>query len=221
VRPRAVVFDLWETLVSWPVEESRLLRERSASHFGITPERFDELWYEDGAYERRESGPLRAAFEAIAALVGGSSDLDELVTWRVDLARRTVVPSPTVVDALMELRRRGYRLALISNCTEEVPIVWPETELAPLFDAAVFSSVAGCMKPDPRIYALATGALGVDAADCLFVGDGANDELGGAERVGMTPVLIHRAGEDPAWDGLRDWAGMRITSIPEVLELVA
>jgi putative hydrolase of the HAD superfamily len=221
VRPRAVVFDLWETLVSWPVEESRLLRERSASHFGITPERFDELWYEDGAYERRESGPLRAAFEAIAAMVGGGSDLDELVTWRVDLARRTVVPSPTVVDALTELRRREYRLALISNCTEEVPIVWPETELAPLFDAAVFSSVAGCMKPDPRIYALATGALGVDAADCLFVGDGANDELGGAERVGMTPVLIHRAGEDPAWDGLREWAGMRITSIPEVLELVA
>jgi putative hydrolase of the HAD superfamily len=221
VRPRAVVFDLWETLVSWPVEESRLLRERSASHFGITPERFDELWYEDGAYERRESGPLRAAFEAIAAMVGGGSDLDELVTWRVDLARRTVVPSPTVVDALTELRRREYRLALISNCTEEVPIVWPQTELAPLFDAAVFSSVAGCMKPDPRIYALATGALGVDAADCLFVGDGANDELGGAERVGMTPVLIHRAGEDPAWDGLREWAGMRITSIPEVLELVA
>jgi putative hydrolase of the HAD superfamily len=220
VRPRALVFDLWETLVSWPIEESRLLRQRSASHFGITPERFDELWYEDGAYERRESGPLRAAYETIAATVGSDSDLDELVAWRVDLARLTVVPSPAVLGALRELRQREYLLAVISNCTEEVAIVWPDTELAPLFDAAVFSSVAGCMKPDPRIYALATDALGVDAGDCLFVGDGANDELAGAERVGMTPVLIHRAGEDPAWDGLREWAGMRITSIPEVLELV-
>jgi putative hydrolase of the HAD superfamily len=221
MRPRAVVFDLWETLVSWPIEESRLLRERSASHFGVTPERFDELWYEDGAYERRESGPLRAAFEMIAATVGGDPDLDELVAWRVDLARRTVAPSSDVIDALRELRRRKYLLAVVSNCTEEVPIVWSDTELAPLFDAAVFSSIAGCMKPDPRIYALVTDALGVDAGDCLFVGDGANDELAGAERFGMTAVLIHRAGEDPHWEGVREWAGLRVTSIPEVLELVA
>jgi len=38
--------------------------------------------------------------------------------------------------------------------------------------------------------------------------------------VGMTPVLIHTAGQDPAWEGLRDWSGLRITSIPQVLELL-
>jgi FMN phosphatase YigB (HAD superfamily) len=55
---------------------------------------------------------------------------------------------------------------------------------------------------------------------CLFVGDGANDELGGATRVGMTPVLVHPAGEVPAWDGLESWSGLRITAIPQVLALV-
>jgi FMN phosphatase YigB (HAD superfamily) len=59
----------------------------------------------------------------------------------------------------------------------------------------------------------------VDPSQCLFVGDGANDELRGARDVGMTPVLIHRDGHDPFWEDLRDWDGPRITSIPQVLEL--
>jgi putative hydrolase of the HAD superfamily len=109
----------------------------------------------------------------------------------------------------------------VSNCTEDVAIVWPETVLAPLFDSAVFSATAGCLKPDARIYRRISSELGVEPSDCLFVGDGANDELAGAGRVGMTPVLIHEDGQDPVWDHLRDWSGARITSIPEVLELVA
>jgi hypothetical protein len=35
----------------------------------------------------------------------------------------------------------------------------------------------------------------------------------------MTPVLIHREGEEPFWEDLRDWDGPRITSIPQVLAL--
>jgi FMN phosphatase YigB (HAD superfamily) len=53
------------------------------------------------------------------------------------------------------------------------------------------------------------------------VGDGANDELAGAERVGMRSVLIHRDGEAPPWDEVRDWQGPRITAIPQVLSLLA
>jgi hypothetical protein len=36
----------------------------------------------------------------------------------------------------------------------------------------------------------------------------------------MTPVLIHRPGEDPIWETVRDWDGHRITSLTQVLELV-
>jgi putative hydrolase of the HAD superfamily len=77
------------------------------------------------------------------------------------------------------------------------------------------------MKPDRRIYERACAELGVEPRECLFVGDGANDELRGARDVGMTPVLIHREGEDPPWANLREWDGLRITAIPQVLELVA
>ena len=217
---RAVVFDLWDTLVLWPVEDTHLLRERSAARYGVSLEALDELWYEPGAYARRESGPLRPELHAIAAAFQSKVDVEELFAWRVELMRRVLVPADGTIDALSELRRRGCRLGLVSNCTEDVAVVWPETPLAPLFDIAVFSSLAGCMKPSPRIYELVTDGLGVAADDCLFVGDGANDELGGAQRVGMTPVLIHRSGEEPRWEGLRDWEGLRVTSVPGVLELL-
>jgi FMN phosphatase YigB (HAD superfamily) len=49
----------------------------------------------------------------------------------------------------------------------------------------------------------------------VFVGDGANDELGGAERVGMTAVMLERPGEEQA-----AWDGLRIRALPELLDLL-
>ena len=216
----AVVFDLWGTLVRWPLAEAGALRERWARRLGVSAERLEELWYAAGAYERRESGPLLPFLSAIRAAAGSDVDVAEFLDWRVDLARRALVSDRYTIEALHELRRRKYRLAVVSNCTEDIAIVWPETELAPLFDVAVFSAIAGFMKPDRRIYELATRELGVEPSDCLFVGDGANDELPGAQRVGMTAVLIHGEGEEPMWEDVRSWPGSRITSIPQVLELL-
>jgi putative hydrolase of the HAD superfamily len=220
VTVRAVIFDLWGTLVRWPQEEAELLRGRWAERLGIAAEVLDALWYEAGAYEERESGPLLPFLHSIRTAAGSEIDVGEFLEWRVDLARHALVADQETVEALDELRRRGIRLGLVSNSTEDVAIVWPETEFARLFDAAIFSATAGWMKPDPRIYELAYTELGVEPSACLFVGDGANDELRGAQRVGMTPVLIHAEGQDPVWDDLREWRGSRITAIPQVLDLI-
>ena len=88
-----------------------------------------------------------------------------------------------------------------------------------LFDAETFSSACGLIKPDPEIYLTTLDTLGVEPEDALFVGDGANDELGGAARVGMTPVLFVPRGE-PQWPALAGWEGLRISSLDQVLELV-
>ena len=115
---------------------------------------------------------------------------------------------------------RGLRVGLVSVCSEEVERAWPETPFHGRFDAEVFSCTAGLSKPDPRAYTSCCDALGVEPGESLFVGDGANDELAGAERAGLRAVLIHRPGEDPPWPGLGAWAGPRVTSVPEILELV-
>jgi putative hydrolase of the HAD superfamily len=215
VRFRAVIFDLWETLVDWPVDDARQLTRRIAAHTGLDDDAFIRAWDEN--YRLRETGPLAAAYRALGL---PEEHIDVHVAARHDLARRALRPRERVVETLEELRARGIKLGLISVCSEEVPLLWPETALAGQFDATTFSAECGVMKPEPEIYLRTAEALGVDASDTLYVGDGANDELRGASDVGMTPVLIAANGREPWWPEVRNWQGPRIASIPEVLELV-
>jgi putative hydrolase of the HAD superfamily len=219
VRTRAVVFDLWETLVDWPRAESEVVRRRWSELLDITLDELDRHWYDPTAYRLRESGPLAPAVQGLCAAVGSDLEPEELISLRREQTRKALVPREGVLETLAGLRDRGLRTGLITNCTEDVSEVWDGSPLAALFDACVFSSTVGCVKPDRRIYELACNALGVAPAGCLFVGDGANDELGGAARVGMTPVLMHWPGEAPRWSGLDGWSGLRVTSAAQVLEL--
>jgi putative hydrolase of the HAD superfamily len=218
---RAVVFDLWQTLAVWPEEQSGELRSWWCDSLGLEPGALDEPWYGERLYRLRETGPIAAAIEALYADLGVDAELDELLARRRAMTRDSLVPVPGAIATLRELRAREIPTALVSNCTEEVALVWDETPFAGLFDVTVFSATAGCAKPEPRIYELALRELGVPARDALFVGDGANDELEGARRVGMTPVLVVPPGGDPLWDGLAEWSGLRVTAIPQVLDLVA
>ena len=110
-------------------------------------------------------------------------------------------------------------MGLISNCAEEVSVLWSSTPFAPLVDTAVLSYNVRLAKPDPRIYAMAAEGLGVAAEECLYVGDGTSNELSGAQRAGMTAVLM-RAPYDQA-DGAREsWDGARISDVREVLGLL-
>jgi putative hydrolase of the HAD superfamily len=95
--------------------------------------------------------------------------------------------------------------------------VWDATPFGTLFDSAAFSCSVGFSKPDPEIYELACEELGVAASDCLFVGDGANDELPGAERAGMTPLQLRAPGEALTRDGER-WRGEYIERLSDVLD---
>jgi putative hydrolase of the HAD superfamily len=214
-----VIFDLWETLADWPREQSEAHYAALAEGFGVEPERFREAWLADRPI--RETGPLVESIRSVSnALALADVDIDAVVALRQAYTRETLRPRPGVVETLKELRRRGYRTGLITACSEDVPTVWPETELDGLFDAAIFSCSVGLNKPEPEIYALACRELGVEPAEAIFVGDGANDELAGAERAGLRAVLILRPGEDePLWDEARGWEP-RIRSIPEILSLL-
>jgi putative hydrolase of the HAD superfamily len=206
---RAVIFDLWNTLAEWPLAVWDATRPRIAERLGLTAERFDELWY--GAYEARETGPLAAALQVLEA---PPDVLDEIIATRRAVTQQGLVPAPGALETLTKLRDRGFRLGLISVCSEDVPELWLETPFHGLFDAEVFSCSVGLMKPDPRIYLLACERLGVAPEEVVYVGDGANDELAGAARVGMTAVLLERPGEERAWEGAR------IRKLPELLAIV-
>jgi putative hydrolase of the HAD superfamily len=213
---RAVVFDLFDTLVDYDDTRSREFSGSVARLCGRDPEEFHGVWIE--GRPRRDTGSMAVY---LASLGIEESSLGDLLELRRDWTRGILVrPRDGAVETLQELHGRGVRTGLITVCSEDVVDVWPETPFAGLFDAEVFSCSCGLRKPDPRIYRLALDQLEVEADEALFVGDGANDELAGAERVGMRAVLIHRPGREPAWPEVRDWCGARVTAIQDVLSLL-
>jgi putative hydrolase of the HAD superfamily len=208
---RGVIFDLWETLIDWNHDANARMHAQVRERVGFD---FHERWSQ--AMERYTT-PVRA----VLAGVGVPADaMDDVMSYRAEFVRTCLVPREGAVETLEELRVRGHKIGLITVCTEDVELLWPESAFAGLFDVEVFSNAVGLSKPDPRIYRLCCEQLGVEPHEAVFVGDGANDELEGARRVGLVPILIHKAGEDPVWPEVRTWDGLRVASIPEVLEVL-
>jgi putative hydrolase of the HAD superfamily len=216
VRYRGVIFDLWQTLVPWPTESARQMYAELAQLCGADPETFLEVWIR--RRDERMLGPIEPHLRSIADELGGTGDLRTAIAMRRDWTLKSLVPRPEALPTLQELRRRGHRLGMISACSQEVADVWERAPFADLFDSAVFSCSVGFSKPDSRIYALACAELDVQARDCLFVGDGANDELPGAERAGMTAVQLRPPGEQLTPEGER-WEGRCVGRLSGVLEL--
>jgi putative hydrolase of the HAD superfamily len=217
VKYPAVIFDLWQTLVPWPVAVDRRRQAELARVLGAAdPERFSEVWIR--RRRERELGPIEPHLRSIADELELTGNIETVMTMRQEWTFESLLPRDDALPTIDELRRRGHRLGMISACSQEVADVWERTVFADLFDSAVFSCSVGFSKPDPRIYAVACDELGVEAGDCLFVGDGANDELPGAERAGMAAVQLRPPGEPLTPEGER-WQGRYVARLSDVLEL--
>lgn len=98
---------------------------------------------------------------------------------------------PDVLPTLEELRRRGYRLAAVTNrgyggpkFTEEVR----ELGLKRLFEAMVVSCDVGYLKPHPRIYQVALEELDIEGEEAAMVGDNLRADVEGAKTLGLTTI---------------------------------
>lgn len=109
---------------------------------------------------------------------------------------------PDVPPALRALRAAGLRLVVASNWDVSLHEVLARTGLAPLVDGAVSSAEVGSAKPDPEVFARALAlAREDDPAAAWHVGDSPREDVEGARRAGLVPVLIARDGE-PAPQGV-------------------
>ena len=225
---KAVIFDLYGTLVdNFSARAHEEVLRRMASIIGAPPDDFVRLWFE--SYDWRAIGKIASPEENIRYVcqkLGISVDevkVHEAARIRYEFTRKNLKPWSEAVPVISRLRELGYKVALISDCSAETPLSWGDTTLAPLMDVAVFSCNVGIKKPDPGIYLQATRQLEVNAEDCLYVGDGSSNELSGAARVGMHPVMIRSPLEAPDAHRIHEekWEGPRISSLNEVLRLVS
>ncbi|HUV87005.1 MAG TPA: HAD-IA family hydrolase [bacterium] len=223
----AVIFDVFGTLVDiFSLEEYRVFLNDLCAVLGVSPAAFMSLWDEKADDRALGRVPVAEQLRALCRELGVDvtpAQLERAVEMRVDFVRGVLVPRDDAASTLAALRERGLKIGVISDCSEEVVAAWPETPLAPLVDEAVLSAAVGMKKPDPRVYELACRRLGVEAAACLFVGDGGSRELTGASAVGMDAVLIRvpdDAGDDAFRRDAEEWDGARVAALQEVLELV-
>jgi len=225
---KAVIFDLFGTLVdNFSLREQQDILARLASIVSAPADEFMRLWF--GTFNERATGvfgSLEGNIEHICRKLGilaKAPQIQQAARIRRDFTRRALRPRPDAVSVLSRLKSRGYKTALISDCSAETPAAWGDTPLAPLIDVAVLSCLVGLKKPDPRIYQKAAQQLGVEPQTCLYVGDGSSGELTGAATVGMYPVLLRLPGEDSTdahQIDREDWNGPTISSLTEVLTLV-
>lgn len=103
---------------------------------------------------------------------------------------------PESASLLRGLRSQGYRLGLLTNGSEEQQLdKLYRTGLGSAFDAVCISERIGFQKPDPRAFRTLAVELGVDVAECLFVGDDRVRDIDGARAAGMRALQVdHSAG---------------------------
>ena len=128
------------------------------------------------------------------------------------------------LDTLRELRRAGFRLALISNASTGEVAAWSDSPLAPMFDVTLFSCECGYKKPEPEIYQHALRRLGLSAHECLYVGDGGSQEFHGASQAGFHTVLTREFLKPARYQRVMaeqgQMIGTEIAAIQELLELL-
>jgi putative hydrolase of the HAD superfamily len=225
---RAVIFDLFGTVVH-PFHQERFDEslERMAEAVGLSPQTMRQAWVRETALMRHTGGfpSLREEIAHICRLHDAASDadIDAALRIRYEFTRRTLDPRPDAVSTLQALRAKGLRTGLISDCSAEVPELWSETRLPPLFDVALFSCEVKMKKPDPGIYRLACSRLGVEPAECIYIGDGCSGELAGAKACGMRPFLLRPPGEPTPtgreWEG-HAWTGETLSALGELVAIV-
>jgi len=204
-----LIFDLYGTLVDIHTEENDAVWEKTAVYFGFYGAHYT------GAELKKQFQALLAAreakagqsyecfpdipFEQVMAELFRLKGVEAAESLGFHAAQMFRVLSldyirlyPHVLDALAELRRKGYRLWLLSNAQR----VFTEYELRHLglgvqLDGVYISSDYECRKPDVRFFQALLQEQNLDPAKCLMIGNDRQTDIAGAINAGLATLYMH------------------------------
>lgn len=241
---RAVLFDLWGTLIEDPDQRSRprqLWRAENVRALLATAGC-------DLSLEAVDSS-LVAAGAALSTLHDGG--LDVSAAGRVDLwARHLPVsvelsassraaleaaittmhpvhrpqPAEGALELLRHVKEMGLATALVSNAglttAPQLRIMLAEFGMAPYLDACIFSDDHELAKPNYRLFQAALDQIGVEASTAAFVGDSPHNDVYGARQAGMLAVQIGHRVAPPSTGYTRNDAAVPDARIGTLAELL-
>jgi HAD superfamily hydrolase (TIGR01662 family) len=203
--PRALLIDVGFTLLSFDgtviakyAAEAGLVVNAAAIE-ATEPTLRAELAQHDWPQSRESTAPKSggAAFFArmfhLAGARASGNDINQAAAhvWQRHLEKNVWSrPLPGAAEALARLHDRGIRLAVVSNSEGTVEVLLHEVGMGRYFDVIVDSWHVGVTKPDPRIFRHTLTHLAVDAADAMMIGDSLRADIGGAQAVGIRPILM-------------------------------
>lgn len=238
----AVIFDLDDTLINWSepavswddfnldrIEQIRQYLEEAGHHPPDTNvfhqhfrKRMRQTW--DAARETWTIPSMREFMHQILQELDISAEqvnireLLELYNWGVYPG---VAPFADTHEVLEELRRRNYKIGLVTNSI--FPMWMRDVELEAYdimkyLDARITSGDIGYLKPHPQIYKKILEMLDVSAERAVFVGDRPINDIAGANEVGLISVLMSPPHLEREMDGVvPDYT---ISSLSELIPLL-
>ncbi len=126
------------------------------------------------------------------------------------------------LPTLEELKRRGYRIGMISNAADDdnTQDLIDKAHLRPLLEFIVSSAKFGKRKPDASIFQSVLQHFDIPAEQAVMVGDSFAADVVGAHGVGMQAIWITRRSRETADPEARAAEAVvkTLAEIPGVLE---
>lgn len=172
---RAIIFDLYGVLAlnGWQAFKAKHFTEREV------------VWDQ--------------VFELGRKVDAGLADYDELISFTAQQTGETeatvryqlehTLPNELLLDYIATTLKPHYKLAILSNASNEAVLQIFTPQQRQLFDAVVFSHHVGVTKPHRDMYHVVAGKLDADVEDCLFIDD-QERHVHGAHDAGM-PGLVY------------------------------
>jgi FMN phosphatase YigB (HAD superfamily) len=186
---RGVVFDLDDTLVD---HREWVLAKLEGLHAALASELPERRAFLLEAMRALEEGARAELLDLVARRLGLDSALrDRMIEAYRQAAPPTCALRPGALTTLVELRRRGFRLALLTdNPRESQGRKLEAAGLAPYLDAVVYARDSGAEKPDRSPFEAVAAALGLAPATLAMVGDNPYRDVAGALAAGYATAYL-------------------------------
>ncbi|WP_314099550.1 HAD family hydrolase [Acinetobacter lwoffii] len=195
---QAVLFDLDNTLTHRDLTTqaySRYLAEYYAPALKqVESDKIIEIVrrIDNGGYPKKEllthgSIGASAAYALLQELPWlNPPSIDELAQFWFSQFGRFAVEMPAAEQVLTQLKDEGYQLAIVSNGGHDTRLnTIRGLGIETYFDEIISSGLVGFNKPQPEIFQITAERLGVQPAQCLYIGDHPINDVQGATEAGM------------------------------------